>query len=74
MVGVIPSIAAFIFLMIIGCKKAMELILSGKTIGARDALEEGVKGEPMKSLGMVQLRCGSTHIERMNEGKAKTAQ
>jgi enoyl-CoA hydratase/carnithine racemase len=44
MVGIIPSIAALIFPMIIGCKKAMELILSGKTIGARDALEEGVKG------------------------------
>jgi enoyl-CoA hydratase/carnithine racemase len=43
MVGVFPSIAAFILSRIIGCKKATELILSGKTIGARDALEEEVK-------------------------------
>jgi cyclohexa-1,5-dienecarbonyl-CoA hydratase len=42
MVGVFPPIAALIFPRIIGRKKAMELILSGKTIGARDALEMGL--------------------------------
>jgi enoyl-CoA hydratase/carnithine racemase len=42
MVGVLPSIAVLIFPRIIGCKQAMELILSGKTIGARDALEMGL--------------------------------
>jgi cyclohexa-1,5-dienecarbonyl-CoA hydratase len=41
-VGVFPPIAALIFPRIIGRKKAMELILSGKTIGARDALEMGL--------------------------------
>ena len=42
MVGVFPPIAALIFPRIMGRKKAMELILSGKTIGARDALEMGL--------------------------------
>ena len=42
MVGVFPPIATLILPRIIGRKKAMELILSGKTIGARDALEMGV--------------------------------
>jgi cyclohexa-1,5-dienecarbonyl-CoA hydratase len=42
MVGVLPPIAALILPRIIGRKKAMELILSGKTIGARDALEMGL--------------------------------
>ena len=42
MVGVFPPIAALVFPRIIGRKKAMELILSGKTIGARDALEMGL--------------------------------
>jgi cyclohexa-1,5-dienecarbonyl-CoA hydratase len=42
MVGVFPPIAALIFPRIIGRKKAMELILSGKTIGARDAVEMGL--------------------------------
>jgi cyclohexa-1,5-dienecarbonyl-CoA hydratase len=41
-VGVFPPIAALIFPRIIGRKKAMELILSGKTIGAHDALEMGL--------------------------------
>ena len=41
-VGVFPPIAALIFPRIIGRKKAMELILSGKTVGARDALEMGL--------------------------------
>jgi len=43
-VGVFPPIAALIFPRIIGRKKAMELILSGKTVGARDALEMGIEG------------------------------
>ncbi len=53
MVGVFPPIAALIFPRIIGRKKAMELILSGKTIGARDALEMGLinKVIPEDSLG-----------------------
>ena len=42
MVGVFPPIAALILPRIIGRKKAMEFILSGKTIGAREALEMGV--------------------------------
>jgi len=42
MVGVFPPIAALVFPRIIGRKKAMELILSGKTVGARDALEMGL--------------------------------
>ncbi|MFQ6077732.1 MAG: enoyl-CoA hydratase/isomerase family protein [Thermodesulfobacteriota bacterium] len=42
LVGVFPPIAALILPRIIGRKRAMELILSGKTIGARDALEMGL--------------------------------
>ena len=42
MVGVFPPIAALIFPRIMGRKRGMELILSGKTIGARDALEMGL--------------------------------
>ena len=42
MVGVFPPIAALILPRIIGRKRAMEFILSGKTIGARDALEMGL--------------------------------
>jgi cyclohexa-1,5-dienecarbonyl-CoA hydratase len=42
MVGVFPPIAALILPRIMGMKRAMEFILSGKTIGARDALEMGL--------------------------------
>lgn len=42
MVGVFPPIAALILPRIMGRKRAMEFILSGKTIGARDALEMGL--------------------------------
>jgi len=41
-VGVFPPIAALAFPRIIGRKKAMELILSGEAIGAREAVEIGL--------------------------------
>ena len=41
-VGVFPPIAALIFPRMIGRKKAMELILSGDTIGAQEALAIGL--------------------------------
>jgi cyclohexa-1,5-dienecarbonyl-CoA hydratase len=41
-VGVFPPIAALEFPRIIGRKKAFELILSGETIGAKEALEIGL--------------------------------
>jgi cyclohexa-1,5-dienecarbonyl-CoA hydratase len=42
MVGVFPPIAALILPRVVGRKKAMEFILSGKTIGAHDALDMGL--------------------------------
>jgi len=42
LVGVFPPIAALIFPRMIGRKKAMELILSGETISAQEALNMGL--------------------------------
>src|SRR4030042_4013157 len=42
LVGIFPPIAALLFPRIIGRKKAMELILCGETISARDALAWGL--------------------------------
>jgi cyclohexa-1,5-dienecarbonyl-CoA hydratase len=52
-VGVFPPIAALIFPRMIGRKKAMELILSGETISAQEALNLGLinKVVPEASLG-----------------------
>jgi cyclohexa-1,5-dienecarbonyl-CoA hydratase len=41
-VGVFPPIAVLIFPRLIGRKKAMELVLSGETIGAQEALSLGL--------------------------------
>ncbi len=53
MVGVFPPIAAYLFPRIIGRKAAMELVLSGKTISAEEALALGlvnnvVRGEVLE--------------------------
>jgi len=52
-VGVFPPIAALIFPRMIGRKKAMELILTGDTVGAQEALTLGLvnKVVPEASLG-----------------------
>jgi cyclohexa-1,5-dienecarbonyl-CoA hydratase len=51
-VGVFPPIAALIFPRITGRKKALELILSGETIGAQEALSLGMinKVVPVEAL------------------------
>jgi cyclohexa-1,5-dienecarbonyl-CoA hydratase len=52
-VGVLPPIAALLFPRIIGRKKAMELVLSGDTISAQEALSLGLINRvvPEASLG-----------------------
>jgi cyclohexa-1,5-dienecarbonyl-CoA hydratase len=60
-VGVFPPIAALIFPRITNRKKALELILSGETIGAQEALALGLinKVVPVESLGDELLKfCG----------------
>jgi cyclohexa-1,5-dienecarbonyl-CoA hydratase len=53
-VGVFPPIAALIFPRMIGRKKAMELILSGETIGAQEALALGLINKIVPKASLTQ--------------------
>jgi cyclohexa-1,5-dienecarbonyl-CoA hydratase len=53
-VGVFPPIAALVFPRMIGRKKAMELILSGETIGAREALALGLINKIVPEVSLTQ--------------------
>jgi cyclohexa-1,5-dienecarbonyl-CoA hydratase len=53
-VGVIPPIAALIFPRMIGRKKAMELILSGDTISAQEALSLGLVNKVVPDASLSQ--------------------
>ncbi|OGP96849.1 MAG: hypothetical protein A2157_03410 [Deltaproteobacteria bacterium RBG_16_47_11] len=53
-VGVFPPIAALIFPRIIGRKKAMELILSGDTISAQEALSLGLINKIVPEASLAQ--------------------
>jgi len=53
-VGVFPPIAALIFPRIIGRKKAMELILSGETISAQEALNLGLVNKIVPEASLAQ--------------------
>jgi len=53
-VGVFPPIAALVFPRMIGRKKAMELILSGETISAQEALNLGLVNKIVPEASLVQ--------------------
>jgi len=53
-VGVFPPIAALIFPRMIGRKKAMELILSGETISAQEALNLGLVNKIVPEASLAQ--------------------
>ena len=53
-VGVFPPIAALILPRIIGRKKAMELILTGETISAREALAMGLINEVVSEASLAE--------------------
>ena len=53
-VGVFPPIAALIFPRMIGRKKAMELILSGETISAQEALALGLINKVVSEASLLQ--------------------
>ena len=53
-VGVFPPIAALIFPRMIGRKKAMELILSGETISAQEALNLGLVNKIVPEASLTQ--------------------
>jgi cyclohexa-1,5-dienecarbonyl-CoA hydratase len=53
-VGVFPPIAALIFPRMIGRKKAMELILSGETISAQEALALGLVNKVVPEASLTQ--------------------
>ena len=53
-VGVFPPIAALVFPRMIGRKKAMELILSGETISAQEALNLGLVNKVVPEASLAQ--------------------
>jgi cyclohexa-1,5-dienecarbonyl-CoA hydratase len=67
-VGVFPPIAALIFPRIIGRKKAMELILSGETIGAREALALGLINKIVPEASLTQEVNGFIEKFRKSSG------